>query len=96
MAHLIDPVFTDLIQTQNVKINANIATPSLSYEPATLLEIYEGTIDMNKAANSPDPFLPVASFVNKQVANAVNPANEGAKKTQTFLISTGNPIKWNA
>ena len=56
--------------------------------------MYEGTIDMNKAANNPDPFFPVASFVNRYVARAVSPANEGAKKTQTFLISTGNPIKW--
>ena len=70
-----------------------MATPSLSYDPATLLEIYEGTIDMKSAAKRPAPFFPVASFVNRYVARAVNPANDGAKKTHTFLMSTGKPIR---
>ena len=38
-----DPVFTDLTHKQNVKIKAKIATASLSYEPPTEREMYEGT-----------------------------------------------------
>ena len=46
---------------------------------------------MNRAENNAGPFLPTASFVKRYVARAQRPANEGARKTHTFQISTGNP-----
>eukprot|EP00486_Rosalina_sp_Unknown_P016868 CAMPEP_0201586092 /NCGR_PEP_ID=MMETSP0190_2-20130828/128974_1 /ASSEMBLY_ACC=CAM_ASM_000263 /TAXON_ID=37353 /ORGANISM="Rosalina sp." /LENGTH=44 /DNA_ID= /DNA_START= /DNA_END= /DNA_ORIENTATION= len=43
---------------------ANIATASLSYEPATDRETYPGTKETKKAANNP-AFDDQHSFVNK-------------------------------
>jgi len=39
-----EPVLTALIHIQKTIIKAKIETPSLSYEPATDLEIYPGAI----------------------------------------------------
>lgn len=65
-------------------------TPSLSYDPATDLEIYEGTIEMNKAENKPASVFFVTSVAKRYADIDVKEENIGAKKTQTFRISTGN------
>ena len=72
--------------------SANIATPSLSYEPATLLEMYDGITAMKSAAKSPASALFVHSLVKKYADIAVKPENTGARKTQMFLISIGKAI----
>ena len=48
-------------------INAHIATASLSYDPATPLEIIEGTIAIKSAAYKPASGLFVASTVKRYV-----------------------------
>jgi hypothetical protein len=51
--------------------------------------MYEGTIEIKRAAKSPASGLLVASFVKKYVEIEQKPAKTGAKKTQMFLISIG-------
>lgn len=48
---------------------------------------------MNNAAKSPASGLLLHSLVKKYVETEVNPANTGAKKTHTFLMSTGKESK---
>ena len=82
-------------------MSKKMAIASLSYDPATDLEIYPthqqkgttgtqlpGTIPMNAAASKPAP-SPFISRVKRYVARAVNPLNPGAKRTHTLRISTG-------
>jgi hypothetical protein len=84
------------------RVHYKIATPSLSYEPATDRDMYPGTIAMNAAAYKPAkrneqvkkcvkhsrcaPDDERSSRVNRYVANAVSDANVGAKKTQMLRI----------
>lgn len=70
-----------------------MATPSLSYDPATLLLMYDGTIAINRAANNPASGLFEHSLVKKYVLNDVKPANTGAKNTHTLRMSTGKAKK---
>ena len=58
---------------------------SLSYEPATDLEMYPGTTPMKRAARRPADGVE-NSEVKAYVATAVRPENSGAKKTQTSRI----------
>ena len=44
-----------LTYKKKTKTSAKMATPSLSYDPATDLEMYDGTLAANRAANSPAP-----------------------------------------
>jgi hypothetical protein len=55
--------------------------------------MYEGTIEMKRAAKSPASDLLVHSLVKKYVEIDVNPAKTGARKTHTFLISIGKERK---
>jgi hypothetical protein len=76
-------------------INAKIAIASLSYDPATDLEMYPGTIEIKRAEINPASDLPTTSFAKKYIEIEVNPAKTGAKKTHTFLISIGNKRVFN-
>src|SRR5450830_521006 len=55
--------------------------------------MYDGTIDINKAAKSPASGLFEHSLVKKYVEIDVRPANTGAMKTHTFLMSIGKDRK---
>ena len=67
-------------------IKANIATPSLSKDPATDRDMYDGTVAIRAAAAKPAPF-PRTSFTNPNVANAQKAENRGAVNTQTCMQS---------
>lgn len=64
----IDPVLHALIQRKNVFVIAQIATASLSYEPAIPLDMIEELMDINSAAYKPASVLFVASFVKLKIA----------------------------
>ena len=49
---------------------------------------------MKRAEKSPASDFLVISLVRPYPARAVKAAKTGAKKTQTFLISTGKPMAW--
>jgi len=55
--------------------------------------MYEGTIEMKSADKRPASERLVHSLVKKYVEMEVKPANTGAKKMHTFLISIGKERK---
>lgn len=59
-----DPLLTDFKNKQKLNTKAKIATASLSYDPATDLEMQEGTREMNKAEKSPASECFVTYLVN--------------------------------
>jgi hypothetical protein len=60
-----DPVLQALIQSQKVLIRAQMATASLSYEPAFPRDRILLLIDMKSAAKRPASVLFVASTVKR-------------------------------
>ena len=61
---------------------AKMATPSLSKDPATERDMYEGTIAINAAAVSPAP-CPRISLTSRYAAKEQKAENNGAVNTQT-------------
>ena len=71
-----------LTYKKKTKTRAKMATPSLSKDPATERDMYEGTIAINAAAVSPAP-RPRISFTSRYAAKEQKAENKGAVNTQT-------------
>lgn len=81
------PTFTYRKKTNT---SAKIATPSLSKDPATEREMYDGTMAMNAAAVRPAP-CPRISLTSRYAAKEQNAENKGAVNTQTCRTAEMGP-----